>query len=198
MSGRTFGNRSAMYFVTSTVVGWVDVFTRQQLCQILFESIRYNQREKGLRVHGWCLMPSHLHAIVSSTGQPLSSIFRDFKKYTAKEIVSAINSPFESRRGWMLDLFSEVADGIKRCTYYKFWQDGNYPIELYDYDIIQQKLNYIHKNPVAAGIVSEPEHYVNSSAWDYSHRHNSESAICLQTLRARAKMLIDVDFLDAT
>ena len=50
---------------------------------------------------------------------------------------------------------------------HKVWQSGNRPIELYAPKVIQQKLNYIHRNPVEAGMVDLPEHYLLSSASNY-------------------------------
>jgi REP element-mobilizing transposase RayT len=59
-------------------------------------------------------MPSHLHMIVSTRKEPLPDIMRDFKKFTSKELVRTIESINESRKEWILELFSEVADHLKR------------------------------------------------------------------------------------
>jgi len=127
----------AMYFVTMSVVGWVDLFTRPELKHVIINSLRYCQKEKELVIHAWCLMPSHLHLIISSTND-LSAILRDFKKFTSKEIVKTIEEIHESRKGWILDLFSEVANAFKRVTNYKVWQDGNHPIQLSNAAITRQ------------------------------------------------------------
>jgi REP element-mobilizing transposase RayT len=163
-----FFDPAGMYFTTTTVVGWVDLFTRPQLKNVMLSSLKYCQLNKGLIIHSWCLMPSHLHSIVSTRGESLSNIFRDFKKFTAREIIGQLGSLRESRRGWIADLFSEVGDSYKRVDKYKIWQDGNHPIYLFDQRIALQKLNYIHNNPVVDGTVSEPEHYLYSSARDYA------------------------------
>ena len=162
-----FRDPTGMYFVTSTIVGWIDLFTRWQLKHVILDSLRYCQKEKELVIHVWCLMPSHLHMIISSVGEDLPSIMRDFKKHTNKELIKTINCINESRREWMLALFSEVADGIQRVRKYKVWQDGNHPKLLTTSKFIEQKLNYIHNNPVAGEIVDEPEEYSYSSARDY-------------------------------
>jgi putative transposase len=162
-----FLNKDGMYFVTMSTVGWVDLFTRWELKHVIIDSLRYCQKEKGLIIHAWCLMPSHLHMIVSTSQENLSDIMRDFKKYTAKELIKTIERINESRRGWILELFSEVADHLKRVSNYKVWQDGNHPELLYSAKFTQQKLKYIHDNPVAAEIVDEPEEYRYSSARNY-------------------------------
>ena len=122
-----FRDPEGMYFTTMTTVGWVDIFTRPELKQVVINSLRHCQQKKGLVIHAWCLMSSHLHMINSTIRDPLSGIFRDFKKFTAKELVQRIDCVHESRRGWMLDLFSDVADGIKRVKNQKVWQDGKSP-----------------------------------------------------------------------
>ena len=112
-------------------------------------------------------MPSHLHIIVSTSGDSLSVIMRDFKKFTAKEIVATLKRVNESRRGWILDLFSDVGNHLRRISRYKIWQDGNHPELLDNAKIMHQKLDYLHNNPVADEIVDEPEEYRYSSARDY-------------------------------
>ena len=76
------------YFVTLTVIGWIDVFTRSNHKLLIIDSLKYCQQNKGLVIFGWCLMSSHLHLIAWAEGQDtLSDILRDFKKYTSKAIV---------------------------------------------------------------------------------------------------------------
>lgn len=98
----------------------------------------------------------------------LSDIMRDFKKFTSKEIVKAIAEVNESRKDWLMNRFEFAAKYIKKNKNFKFWQDGNHPEELISDEFIDQKLNYIHNNPVEEMIVSEPEDYLFSSARDYA------------------------------
>lgn len=94
------------YFLTLTVVDWVDVFTRPNYKHIIIDSLRYCQKEKGLILYGWCLMSNHLHLIAQADeNNHLSDILRDLKKYTSKQIIKAIIENPESRRDWMLDRF---------------------------------------------------------------------------------------------
>ncbi len=121
-----FRDPEGKYFVTMATVGWVDLFTRKELKHVIIDSLRHCQKEKGLVIHAWCLMPSHLHMIVSTRKEPLPDIMRDFKKFTSKELIRTIESINESRKEWILELFSEVADHLKRVSGYKVWQDGNH------------------------------------------------------------------------
>ncbi len=161
----------APYYVTFTVVDWVDVFTRMRYRQIVVDSLNYCIKEKGLIVWGWCLMSNHMHAILQAKeGRSLSNIIRDFKKFTSKAIVASINEGPESRREWMLRRFEWAANSDKRITNYKFWQESNHAIYLDSNfpEMFSQKLNYIHTNPVRAGIVADATHYLYSSANDYA------------------------------
>ncbi len=159
------------YFITMTIVGWIDVFTRKNHKLLIVNSLKYCQKYKGLEIFAWCLMPNHLHAIVRASGkQTLSEILRDFKKHTSKKIVQQIIEEHESRRGWMLAHFKHSGRYLKRIKEYKVWQDGNHAVIIYSPNFFYQKLNYIHKNPVKAMIVSHAEDYWFSSARNYAER----------------------------
>ncbi|MEQ9289366.1 MAG: transposase [Cyclobacteriaceae bacterium] len=162
-----FRDPEGLYFVTCTVVHWIDLFTRNEFKHVILDSLKYCQKEKGLVVHAWCLMPSHLHMIVSSKSN-LSGIFRDFKKYTSKRIVKELEITNESRKVWLMRAFEKSGEKLKRIKNHKVWQDGNHPIQLESNKFIDQKLDYIHNNPVEDEIVDEPEFYLYSSARDYS------------------------------
>lgn len=158
-----------IYFLTPTVVDWVDVFTRPVYKHIIIEALRFCQQEKGLDLYAWVIMSNHLHLIASAKeGYHLSNILRDFKKFTSKKIVEAIATEAESRQRWMLYRFEYNGKYDSRITHSKFWQEGNEAIELLTADFAKQKLDYLHNNPVRAEIVQFPEHYIYSSAIDYA------------------------------
>ena len=157
------------YYLTLTVVDWVDVFTRSRYRHVVLDSLEYCQKEKGLVVYAWCLMSNHLHLIAEAReGFDLSDILRDFKKFTSKEIIREIMEYPESRRDWLLDRFEYAGRHDKKIKGYKFWQDGNEAKEIHTTEFLKQKLDYIHKNPVEAEYVDNPEDYRYSSARDYN------------------------------
>ena len=160
------------YFITFAVEGWVDVFTRQSYKEIILESVRYCQKEKGLILYAWCLMTNHIHMIVGRNGESkIEEIIRDLKKYTSVHVCRAIESnPIESRKEWMLNIFGSSAMKSEKHTKYKFWQNEYHPVELFYNEMMDQKLDYIHENPVREGIVEGPEEYLYSSARDYAGR----------------------------
>ncbi len=164
-----FDNPDGAYFVTFTAVEWIDVFTRSRYSDIVVESLRFCIQKKGLRIHAWVIMSSHLHLIISRNGKPgFSDIIRDFKKFTADQIIAAIQSETESRRNWMIWLFKSAGRKNSNNKEFQFWQQGNHPEELITNKFIDQKLHYIHENPVNAGLVYRAEDYVYSSAIDYA------------------------------
>ena len=150
-------------FITITVVDWVDVFIRMDYFRILNDSLNYCIENKGLKVHAYVYMTSHLHLIVSSDSGNLQDIIRDFKKFTSKLLIEAIKEYPESRRVWLLRKFSFAAKRIKRGVNYKFWKDGFHPVLLDSFKKIEQRVNYIHYNPVAARLVYHERDWINSS-----------------------------------
>jgi len=149
------------YFVTFRVHQWVDVFTRPEYVTIILDSLRHCQRHKGLEVYAWVIMTNHMHLIVGSTGDSLSDIIRDFKKFTATKIMEAIEAnPKESRKTWLLWL-------LKKEERIWFWDEGYHGEEIVSQSFYESKLNYIHQNPVRAGIVDKEEEYLYSSCGDH-------------------------------
>jgi len=108
--------------------------------------------------------------IVGSNGEnKVSDIMRDFKKFTSKEILrTLLVESTESRREWLLNRFEYSGKNDKKIKNYRFWQEGNDSQAIYFSDYFDQKLNYIHANPVRAEIVNRPEDYRYSSAIDYA------------------------------
>ena len=166
-----FKDQESMYFVTCTVIQWIDLFTRNTYRQILIDSLRYCQENKGLVIHAYCIMSNHIHMIISRSGKPtFSDIMRDFKKHTSKELIKAVKSSAESRRHWMLWIFKSNGLRNPNNKEYQIWVQDSHPVHLFSADFTRQRLNYLHNNPVKAGIVYAPENYIFSSASAYCGR----------------------------
>ena len=150
-------NKQSVYFVTFTVHQWVDVFTRNEYKDIVVDSLKFCQINKGLHIYAWVLMSNHLHLIIGSSTNNLSDIIRDFKKFTSSKIINAIeNNPKESRKDWLLWLLKKEGKTI-------FWQEGYHGEEVISLEFYNIKEQYIHLNPVKAGIVQKEEEYLYSS-----------------------------------
>jgi len=169
MSANSLSSFPDIYFITTTTVAWVDVFTNKRYRHCLVDSLKYCQQHKGLVIHAWCIMSNHLHMLASVNGQiTISDIMRDFKKYTSHTIAADLKVEVESRKEWMLNLFEFAGMMHRKHHDFKLWKDNFYNVILESNFMIDQKLNYIHDNPVRAEIVDEPHHYIFSSARDYA------------------------------
>jgi len=158
-----------IYFLTLTVVDWIDIFTRPVYKHIIIDSLEHCQKQKGLEIYAWCIMSNHIHMLAGAKeGYLLSDILRDFKKFTNKKIIKTVQEIDESREDWLLERFAKAGKKDSKIKYYKFWQDGNEAKEIHSNAFLDQKLNYIHENPVRAEIVQYPEEYLYSSAKNYT------------------------------
>jgi len=114
-------------------------------------------------------MLSHVHMIIGTSDKDMQNILRDLKSYTSRKLKEEIkNHPQESRKEWLVWMFERAGKKNGNNTNWQLWQQDNQPDELWDNYMLDNKLNYIHQNPVQAGIVYRAEDYVFSSAIDYS------------------------------
>ncbi len=154
-----------LYFVTLTVVDWIDVFIRHIYFDFIIENLDFCQRNKNLEIYTYVIMTNHLHMICLGRDKPLSDILRDFKTFTSKGLIRLIQEQESSgRKKWMLSAFLRHGKDNPKNKKYQFWQNMNSPTLLYYNNIIDQKVEYIHQNPVKAGFVEEPGDWYYSSA----------------------------------
>lgn len=154
-----------LFFVTFSVVGWADVFTRPLYQDILLESIQFCQTNKGLELYEYCILPSHVHLIASRKEGLLSDVIRDLKSFTSRKLIdSIIKNETESRKEWLLNLFMDYGKKSSQKQFYQFWKHDNHAFSLETTYMIEQKVAYIHNNPVEAGFVDEPWKWRLSSA----------------------------------
>jgi len=165
--GYIIRDQSKTHFITATVVDWVDVFSRKTYRDCVIESLEFCIQNKGMILYGYVIMSNHIHLIIQSNNSKLSDLIRDFKKFTAKTILHKIETEPESRADWMLKRFEFACKSHSRNEKYQFWQYGNHPEEIFSEKFFWFKLDYIHLNPVRAGIVAKASHYVYSSASNY-------------------------------
>lgn len=162
-----FHNKQGLYFVSFATVYWIDVFTRQVYFDVLADSVSYCRKEKGLELYCYCFMPSHIHFIFRSSNEQPMELLRDFKRYTSKKVIEAIeNNPQESRKEWLLWMFKRAGKKRGNISKHQFWQHHNKPIELWSEKVIKQKIDYIHNNPIESGFVT------NAVDWKYSSARN--------------------------
>lgn len=149
-----FRNPEGMYFVSFATVFWVDVFVRRIYFDCIVENLNFCIEEKGMEVFAWCIMPSHVHLIFRTSDTKPEEMIGGFKSVTSRKLIALIaDNTLESRREWLLNSFKKAGAANSNNTTNQFWQQHNQPIELWSPQVIQQKIDYIHHNPVEAGFV---------------------------------------------
>lgn len=115
-------DQQGIYFVTFTVIKWLDLFIRDQYKEIFIESLRYCQENKGLKVYGYCVMTSHVHLILSvEEGNELSGVIRDIKSFTSRKIrLELEGAQYESRREFLLWMMKREGERNKRNKGFQF------------------------------------------------------------------------------
>ena len=165
-------DQQKLYFVTFTVIHWIDVFIRNEYRLIVVDSLKFCQANKGLEIYAYCIMPSHIHMIVGTSGlKNLEDIIRDLKSFTSRRIRKTLednNQVHESRKEWMLKMMYTAGRFNNNNIDFQFWQQHSHPIELNTNELMDQKLEYIHLNPVEGGFIDTPEAWIYSSARDYA------------------------------
>jgi putative transposase len=150
------------HFITCTTVEWLPVFTRPKYLDIVTASLTFCRQQKGLHLHAYVILDNHLHLVVSS--DKLSQVIRDFKRHTAKEILAAAS---QENKLWLLKQFEFFKGAHKGSSQHQVWQVGFHPQAISTEDMLTQKLDYIHYNPVRLGLVDRPEDWRYSSARNY-------------------------------
>ena len=165
--GYKIRDQYGLYFMTFTVVGWIDLFSRKIYRDIFLKNMRHCREHKELSIGAFVIMTNHVHVIWQSKCGRLSDTLRDFKSFCTKEFIQTIEKENESREDWLLHMFRFYANQTNQNKEFKVWTGNNHPEEITSESFMQTKLNYIHENPVRAGWVEKPEHYLYSSASNY-------------------------------
>ncbi len=168
--GYKIRNQQATHFLTFTIEGWIDIFSRKDYRNIVLECFKFCQENKQLKIHAYVIMTNHIHVIWTAQNGNISDIIRDFKSYTSRMFLQTINSIPESRKDWLLYMFEFFGNKTNRNKTFKIWTSNNHPEEIESEDFFFQKLNYIHQNPVRAGIVLNQDEYIYSSASNYAKK----------------------------
>ncbi len=167
-----FHNKESLYFVSFATVYWIDLFVRETYFSIIVDNLNFYSG-KGMDIFCWCIMPSHLHLIFRDRSNEPEKLLGRFKSFTSKALKNEIEvNPVESRKEWLLWMMARAAHKTSNTKEHMLWQHHNKPIELWSEEIIEQKIDYIHNNPVASGFVLQPADWKYSSAKDYESGRN--------------------------
>jgi REP element-mobilizing transposase RayT len=166
-SYRVFTDKHYAYFVTWTVIDWLPLFADSAYRQIILDSLNYLRTNKHTQLNAFVVMSTHLHAILwPDDGINLSDVTRDFKRYTSREISK------EAERQGEKEFISAFKNARKenraqKVSTYQVWQEGSHPEAIFTEKFARQKIDYIHLNPIRAGIVKTADEWPFSSARAY-------------------------------
>ena len=159
---KVYPEDTSFYFSTSTIVSWIPVFQKDCYFEIIINSLKYCQAHKGLYIHGYVIMPTHLHLMTSNEEDVLLKyIMRDFKHFTSNQIIECLEKENHTH---YIELFKKAAGVRSGNQKYKVWKSEYHPVALTSEKLFREKLSYIHDNPARKGFVERPEQWKYSSA----------------------------------
>lgn len=150
------------HFLTCTVLHWIPIFTRQESVQIILDSLAFLRESDGLKIHAYVILENHLHLVAQS--DDLVITLKSFKSYTARRLLDLLKA---NNVTTVLDQLAFYKKAHKKETEYQLWQEGYQPKQILSAEIMREKIDYIHQNPVKRGYVDEAVHWRYSSARDY-------------------------------
>ena len=150
------------HFVTSTLAEWVPVFTTSETAMILIDSLAYARENMGLQIYAYVIMDNHFHLVARAPD--LSKSIQSIKRHTERQIIEFAKA---TNRHWLRQQFEFHKKSFKEHTRDQVWQEGVHPQQISSDDMLNQKIDSIHNNPVRRGWVDSPEHWRYSSARNY-------------------------------
>jgi len=151
------------HFLTCTVVGWPPIFTRPETVRIVLDSWQFLQQNSRIEIYGYVILENHLHFI--SSADDLATEVGDFKSFTARRIIDFLK---ERKVAFLLKQLKHHKFRHKTDREFQVWQEGSYPKQILDEEMMLQELEYSHLNPVKRGYVDEAIHWRYSSARNYA------------------------------
>ncbi|REL32839.1 transposase [Rhodohalobacter sp. SW132] len=150
------------YFITSSVVEGYPIFSFPEAAEILLEALTFLQEKRSTTLFAYVIMENHIHMIVQS--DELKNHMKAFKSWTARAIIDCFQHIGRTRQ---LRKLRYAKNPAHYDSVHQLWQEGLFPKQIFSDDMMIQKIDYIHKNPVKRGFVNCPEHWNYSSARNY-------------------------------
>ena len=166
-SYRVFTEQHYAYFVTWTIVDWLRLLNKEPYRKIVLDALNYLRTNKSTQLNAFVVMPTHLHAVLwPKIGISLSDVTRDFKRFTSREISREANRQNAKE---FIDVFKRARNENRAqdISTYQVWREGSHQEAIFTETFARQKIDYIHLNPVRAGLVKTAEEWHFSSATAY-------------------------------
>ena len=147
-------------YFTATILEWKHLLKQDKYKKIIISSQKFLVKEKRIKVYAFAIMSNHIHVIwqVQALFQP-KDIQLSFMKYTAQMLIKDLRNNHQE----VLEIFKVKASDRK----YQIWERNPLSVSLWSQPVFKQKVDYIHSNPVVAGLCQFPEEYKYSSAAFY-------------------------------
>ena len=133
------------------------------MCSSDLHSWQYLQQNSNFKLYGYVILENHIHLIAQSDN--IQTDIQRFKSYSARQIIDYLKA---HNINLILQQLAFYKKAHKLDSEYQLWQEGSHPQVIESEDILRQKLEYMHYNPVKRGYIDKPEHWRYSSARDYS------------------------------
>lgn len=146
-------------YITTNTNKRISVLTGEPRINLLYESLERAHCKYRFKVNGYVIMPDHVHLILVSKNNDLSEILHDIKGYFAHYI-------------FKMGLYQSPGP---------LWQRGFYDHIIRNEEDLVEKLNYIHANPLRAGLTGEIAGYRHSS-FRYYYEENDELPVWFQKI----------------
>lgn len=157
---KLYHNNNPIQFFTATILLWQKLLKHDKYKQIIIDSLTFLVKEQRVKIYGFVIMENHIHIIWQGTTlYSLKHTQLSFMKYTAQQI----KFDLEKYHPDVLPYF--IIDAKDRK--YQFWERNALSIDIMSSEVLIQKLNYIHKNPVKANLCSTETDYLYSSTKHY-------------------------------
>jgi len=166
------------YFITCNLRFGLPLFSNPSAAAFILENLEFLQDERKVRLVAYVIMENHFHAIFQ--GKNLTNKIAQFKSYSARRIIDLFRMNQYTR--WLKRLKS-VKPSHKSDSEFQLWEEGFHSKQIVGDQMMIQKINYIHQNPVKRGYVDAPEHWRYSSARNYT---GSKGLISVDLFRGRA------------
>ena len=148
-----------LYFYTASILEWHKLLKTERYKNIVLDSLNYLSKNGKIKVYSFVIMPNHIHLVwemLEKNGREMPNA--SFSKYTGHEFLRDLTKNYPKA----LPYFQSEEKNRK----YHFWQRNSLPVLLYNREITEQKVNYIHKNPLQEHwkLAKKSEDYFYSSA----------------------------------
>jgi REP element-mobilizing transposase RayT len=150
-----------VYFVTFTVVDWLPIFINPEPINIITDSLNFCIKERSLRVYAYVIMPNHLHLVVFNAkydNARLQKTLAEFRKFNGHKLADYVDNNLAT------SLSRVIRSNSLNDRSRQVWLPGWHAEGLASEAFLNQKVDYIHQNPVRKGYVCVPEHWRYSSA----------------------------------